>query len=58
MTWITKVDTRCGICRRTVDGEMRERARWAVEPLIVCEECLREADQCWSLSRLPVGAAA
>lgn len=49
---------RCDLCRRTVDTDTRERARWAFQPLIICETCVREADSRWTLSRSLVGAAA
>ena len=49
---------RCDLCRRTVDAETRERARWAFQPLIICETCVREADSRWTLDRSLVGAAA
>ena len=58
MKWITSAHIRCGICHRIVSADTRERARWALEPLIVCDECVREADRRWSLSRQPEAAVA
>jgi hypothetical protein len=42
---------RCNLCRRAVDGETRERARWAFQPLVICAACVREADSRWALTR-------
>jgi hypothetical protein len=53
-----RAPVRCDLCRRTVDTATRERARWAFQPLIICEACVREADSRWTLSRALVGAAA
>jgi len=49
---------RCDLCRRTVDTETRERARWAFQPLIICEACVREADSRWTLAQPLVASAA
>ncbi len=38
------MDFRCDLCRRLVDGDTRERARRAFQPLIICEGCLRDAE--------------
>jgi hypothetical protein len=34
---------RCDICRRQVDHEIADRARRGWQPLVVCEDCVREA---------------
>jgi hypothetical protein len=57
MNWMTRPETRCAICRRSVDNATRERARWALEPLIVCDTCVREADRRWAVARLAARAA-
>jgi hypothetical protein len=35
---------RCDLCRRPVDTDTSERARHAWQPLVICEQCVREAD--------------
>jgi hypothetical protein len=35
---------RCDLCRRPVDTDTSERARQAWQPLVICEQCVREAD--------------
>ncbi|HEY7598323.1 MAG TPA: hypothetical protein VH741_00225 [Candidatus Limnocylindrales bacterium] len=49
---------RCDLCRRAVDRDTRERARWAFQPLVICDSCVREADTRFSAghSWTPVAA--
>jgi hypothetical protein len=37
------LEFRCDLCRRRVEDDMRARARGGWAPLIICENCLREA---------------
>ena len=39
------LEFRCDVCRRLVDEDTRDRARRAWQPLIICEGCLRDADE-------------
>jgi hypothetical protein len=48
---------RCDLCHRGVDADTRDRARRAWQPLIICERCIRDADEQLSGSR-PMAAAA
>ena len=52
----TTEPVRCNVCRRTVDAATRERARWAFQPLVICETCVREADSRWTMARSLVAA--
>jgi hypothetical protein len=49
---------RCDLCHRAVDADTRDRARRAWQPLIICERCIREADDQYSGSRPMETAAA
>jgi hypothetical protein len=35
---------RCDLCHRSVDADMRQRARRLWQPMIICERCIVAAD--------------
>jgi hypothetical protein len=39
------LEFRCDVCRRLVDEDTCDRARRAWQPLIICEGCLRDAEE-------------
>ena len=48
----------CDLCRRSVDGDIRDRARDAWQPLIICEPCVLSADVLRATPRPAFAAAA
>jgi hypothetical protein len=37
------IEYRCDLCRRSVQEDLRSRARRGWEALIICDNCLRQA---------------
>jgi len=47
---------RCELCHRVADADTTQRARQTWQPLIICERCLREADNQPTRHGHPLGA--
>ncbi|HYI22541.1 MAG TPA: hypothetical protein VEX62_07885 [Candidatus Limnocylindrales bacterium] len=50
------MEFRCELCHRVADADTTQRARQTWQPLIICERCLREADNQPTRHGHPLGA--